>query len=92
LVKADEKVAQETGVSPATVRRDGQFADALEAIESAERGTELKESIRSGHSGLSREEVVAMAKLPEEERRSGRDGSIGRAQGAKGEEEKEERC
>ena len=61
-LKTDEKVAADTGVSPATVRRDGKFAKALDSIASVDGGKALKQEILSGKSGLTLQDIAAIAK------------------------------
>lgn len=58
-----EVVAKELGTSPATIKRSGQFVEALDKIEK-NAGRAVKDEILSGRSGLSKKEVVAIAKEP----------------------------
>jgi len=60
LPNTAEKIAQETGVSPRTVRNDGQFATALQTLE-----PEVKAEILTGQSDLTKQEVIDIAKAPE---------------------------
>lgn len=57
------KLAKEFGVSPATVKRDAKFADAVDTI-AANVGKEHKAEILSGRSGLSKKDVVEIASQP----------------------------
>ncbi|MEX2175880.1 MAG: hypothetical protein WD872_16075 [Pirellulaceae bacterium] len=62
-----ETVANELGVSPATVKRDGKFATAVETL-AENLGDEVKTYILSGKSGLTKQAVVEIAaKEPEEQ-------------------------
>jgi hypothetical protein len=56
-----EQIGKQEGVSPATVRRDGEFAEALDKIGEA-CGSETRQTILSGKSGLTRQEVVEITK------------------------------
>ena len=58
-----QKLAKEFGVSPATVKRDAKFADAVDTI-AANVGKEAKAEILSGKSGLSKKDVVEVAAEP----------------------------
>lgn len=58
--KTADKIAAQHGVSPATVKRAGQFADAVERIEHAAPG--FTESVLSGNN-LSRQDVVKAAPI-----------------------------
>jgi len=61
-----ETIAKKYGVSPSTVKRNAQFAEAVETIgENA--GKEVVDSILSGTTDKTRKEVIAIAKLPAEE-------------------------
>lgn len=63
-IKTAEKVARETGVGQATVRRDADFAEAVETL--AENiGKEIKTEILDDKV-ITKKEVVALAKLPAE--------------------------
>ncbi len=61
--KTADKLAAQHGVSPATVKRAGQFADAVERIESASPG--FTESVLTGN-GISRQDVVKAASVIEQ--------------------------
>ncbi len=61
--KTADKLAAQHGVSPATVKRAGQFADAVERIESASPG--FTESVLTGN-GISRQDVVKAASIIEQ--------------------------
>ena len=58
-----EKLADQFGVNELTIRRDAKFADAVDAI-GENVGKATKNEILSGQSGLSKKEVVAIAKEP----------------------------
>lgn len=58
--KTAAAIAQESGVSPSTIIRDAEFAEAVEAT-AAVHGPEAKEEILSGESGLSKAEVIRSA-------------------------------
>jgi hypothetical protein len=57
-----EKIAKETGVSPATIRRDADYAKAVESMD-----PELRAKVLAGKSGLSKRQVMAWPKISEEE-------------------------
>lgn len=57
-----DKIAAEHGVSSATVKRNAQFAEAVDRL-AEEKGPEFKQDILSGQSGLSREEIIKAATL-----------------------------
>jgi hypothetical protein len=61
LKSTAEEVAEQCASSPATVRRDGRFAAAVDRVADA-CGDEVKRQILAGQAGLSRQEVVALAK------------------------------
>lgn len=63
----DERLAKEYGVSPKTIERDEQFADAVDAV--GEVAPEAKASILSGQSKATRKEIQEVAALPVEERK-----------------------
>jgi hypothetical protein len=56
-----EQIAKQEGVSPATVRRDAEYAEALDRIEEA-CGREARRDILSGKIRLTRKDVVEIAK------------------------------
>ena len=65
-VKTDERLAQEYKVAPATIRRDGRFAKAVDAI--AENcGADSRQLILSRDTGLSRGRVTQLAKMKPKE-------------------------
>jgi hypothetical protein len=53
-----EAIAEQHGVSPATVRRDAEFAEAVDAIANDE-GPEAKEEILRGKSGRTKAEIIS---------------------------------
>ncbi len=59
------KIAEETGVSEATVKRDAKFADAVDAL-----AKPVKDAVLTGELGASRAEVQALAELPKAEQRA----------------------
>ena len=59
--RTSERLAKEYGVSRQTIERDGQYAKAVDAIAETG-GQELKDSILNGESGLSRPEIIELAK------------------------------
>lgn len=63
LLNAAEKISKETGVSAKTVKRDGDFAEAVDTI-AEKAGPEAKAAILSGESGLSKKDVKALAAAP----------------------------
>lgn len=62
-----ETIAAETGVSPATVKRDAKFAKDVDAI--AKVAPEAKAAILSGKTKATRPEIAKAAALPEPERK-----------------------
>lgn len=66
-LKTSEKLADEYGVSPKTIRNDAKFADAVDAI--AEVAPEVKGEILSGKSTATRKEIKEVAALPKAERK-----------------------
>ncbi|HEX5442538.1 MAG TPA: hypothetical protein VFW87_01860 [Pirellulales bacterium] len=69
--KTAEKVAQQTGKSAATVKRAAQRAKAAQQIEAAVRGdTEATVAPTGELNALTREDMVALAKLPKEQIRA----------------------
>lgn len=63
-----ERLASEYNVSPATIKRDAQFAEAVDALAGVS-GPEVKAKILSGESGLTKKDVVAVASLPPREQK-----------------------
>jgi hypothetical protein len=66
-LKTAEVVAERYGVSPATVRRDGSYAEDVDTI-AADCGERAKQEILGGTSGLTREEVGELARMEPEAR------------------------
>ena len=65
-LKTDEVLASEYRVSPATIRRDGQFAEDVDTI--AENcGVEAKKAVLAGEANLTRKEIHEVAELPPDE-------------------------
>jgi len=60
--RTSEKLAKEYNVSPATIKRDAKFSEAVDKIDA--NVPDAKASILSGKSGLSKKDVVAIAELP----------------------------
>jgi hypothetical protein len=60
-MKTAERLAEKFKVSPATVRRDGEFAESVDKIGEGG-GSETRQDILSGRSGLTRKEVVEIAR------------------------------
>jgi hypothetical protein len=58
------EVAKATGVSPATVRRDAKFAEAVESL-----APPVKKQLKSGKVKATDAEVKALAKLPEDKQK-----------------------
>lgn len=58
-----EEIAEEHDVDPATVRRNAQYAEAVDTI-SEQEGPQAKAEILNGTSGETRQEVIARAKNP----------------------------
>ncbi len=63
--RTSAKLAEQFSVDEKTIRRDAKFADAVDSI-AKNVGTKAKDEILSGHSGLSKKEVVAIADEPAE--------------------------
>ena len=61
LLSTAEDVAKQTGVSPATIKRDGKFAEALDKVAAVAPG--IKEKVRSGE--VKKSAVVAAARVVE---------------------------
>ena len=57
-ISTAEEVAEKHGVSPKTVKRDADFAEAVDALEPA-----AKETVLTGESGMTKEEVAARKKI-----------------------------
>ncbi len=66
-LKTAEVLAKRFNVSPATVARDGAYAEAVEELDKNSEGA--KKAILSGEANLSQKEVVEAAKLPAEEQK-----------------------
>lgn len=64
--KTSEKIGKDLGLSGRTIRRDAQFATAVDEI-AKNVGEEARQTILSGDAPVSKETVVAIAKLPAEE-------------------------
>ncbi len=62
-----ERIAKEAGVSPRTVARDAQFAEAVDAIR--EEDPAKAEAILNGTSGMSKKEVIETAPMPVKQKR-----------------------
>lgn len=60
-LKTAEVVAKETGVSKATIERDGKYAEAVDAV--AKEVPEVREKVRSGE--VTKADVIEAAKTPE---------------------------
>jgi len=60
-LKTAEVIAKETGVSPATVKRDGQYAEGVEKV--AEIVSDVRAKVRAGK--VSKGDVIAAAKVVE---------------------------
>lgn len=60
-------VAAQTGVSPRTVKRDAAFASALDSLAAA-LGDDVREKVLSRDAKISRKDVVALDKLPDDEK------------------------
>jgi hypothetical protein len=58
-----EDVAERNGVSPRTIERDAQFAEAVDKV-AEEEGPNAREEILSGESGKTREEIIQPTKPP----------------------------
>lgn len=52
-MKTDERIAKETGVGPATIKRDAKFAEAVDILPSEER-----KEVLSGKSGKTKKEII----------------------------------
>lgn len=65
---AAAQVAKDTGVGEATVKRDGRFAQAVDAIGEAA-GSEAKREILSGDAKVSRKQIEEIAGKPKKERK-----------------------
>jgi predicted DNA-binding transcriptional regulator YafY len=65
LISTAAKLAAEYNVSPATIKRDAKFAEAVDEL-AKNVGKEVKVEILSGRSGLTKKEVVEIASEPEE--------------------------
>lgn len=64
LIDTAEKIAVETGVSTATVKRDAKFADSVDAL-----AKPVKDAVLTGQLDATRAEVKALAELPKAEQR-----------------------
>lgn len=60
-LKTAEVVAKETGVSKATIERDGKYAEAVDAV--AKEVPEVRQKVRSGE--VTKSDVIEAAKAPE---------------------------
>lgn len=68
LIDTAMKIAEEYGVNQATVRRDADYARAIDTI-TEDAGEEVKQQILSGELAISKQDVVGLAQIPVEERR-----------------------
>jgi hypothetical protein len=64
--RTSELVAKELGVGKATIDRDAQFARAVDTL-AENTGIETRQAILSGELKVTKQDVVAIAQLPEEE-------------------------
>jgi hypothetical protein len=72
-LRTAEVLAQEQGVSPATIRRDGVFAQAVDTVAAA-CGPQVKQAILSGQTNLTRTQVGELAKQePEVQQQAAQD-------------------
>ena len=65
--KTAERVAKEYNVSEKTIRRDAEYARAIDTI-AVEAGEEVKQQILSGELPMTKKDVVELARMPVEER------------------------
>lgn len=65
LIDTAEKLGAETGVSGRTIKRDGQFAEAVDAL-----AKPVKDAVLTGDLDASRADVQALAELPKAEQRA----------------------
>lgn len=68
-LKTAERIGEQLGVSPTTVRRDARFAQAVDEI-AKHSGKETRDEILAGKSPLSKEKVTALAGKPADEQKS----------------------
>lgn len=66
-LKTAEKIATETGVNPATVRRDAEYAEAIDGI--GEVSSDARQAILAGDVKSTRKDTEALAELPPAKRR-----------------------
>jgi len=62
---AAERLSKEHGVSPRTIKRDARFAEALDVLADI-LGNEFRSEVLAGTSGLSKKDIVTLAKTPRE--------------------------
>lgn len=65
LIDTAEKIAEETGVSPATVKRDAKFADAVDDL-----AKPVKDAVLTGEVKATSAEVQSLSELPKAEQRA----------------------
>lgn len=75
--RTHERLAEELKVSPATIIRDAEFAEAIDTL--AENvGTEFKNAVLSGDMKVTKADVVALAELPKaEQKKAAKQGAEG---------------
>lgn len=64
-----EKIGKEFGVSATTIKRDSEFAKAIDAI-GKQVGEDVKHQILSGELPVTKKDVVKLAQMPEETRKA----------------------
>jgi N6-adenosine-specific RNA methylase IME4 len=69
LSKTAETIADEYGVNQATIRRDADFAKAIDTI-GKQVGEDVKHQILSGELPVTKKDVVKLAQMPEEKRQA----------------------
>lgn len=60
-----DRLAKEHRVSPSTIKRDAQFAEALDALAELF-GAEFRSDVLAGTSGLAKKDIVTLAQMPRE--------------------------
>lgn len=68
-LKTSEKIGKEYGVSAPTIRRDADFAKAIDTI-GKQVGEDVKHQILSGELPVTKKDVVKLAQMPEETRKA----------------------
>lgn len=63
---AAKRLSKEHGVSPRTIKRDARFAEALDVLANI-LGNEFRSEVLVGTSGLSKKDIVTLAKTPREQ-------------------------